>query len=424
MKHGDQNTANTVGSSEITDGAIVNADINSSAAIVGTKLVAGTDTARGTLELATDTEAVTGTDTARAVTAANVVAKLAAPGAIGGTTAAASNFTTVGLTSGLSVTRTENTSNLGITLGSGVLAVTGAEGTALSATNIGYINIPSKGTPGKLLAIPVVADQAFIDDAGASEIIDNLFGATTGVAWANDVPFYIYAVSSNDEATIAFMISRVPHFTTSPAVGEIGAPDDAVADESFSFFSFDNIDESLYDANPCVCIGSFRMRMTTSDDWTVQTLGNSDGIGQFQEGVMFTMPLAQRGASSGTYLQPNSGTAAIFTSNTYEYFITKSGNVTVHIRQDADGGTDGATGVDAAMSLPVDVSSDYAINPILGSFHIDSATGGERIIFSLVAATTNNLFFIEIDKTFVQHSDFGNGARRIHGTVTYKAALA
>ena len=52
-----------------------------------------TTTVQGIVELATDAEAVTGTDTSRAMTPANVVAKLAAPGAIGGTTPAIGNFT-------------------------------------------------------------------------------------------------------------------------------------------------------------------------------------------------------------------------------------------------------------------------------------------------------------------------------------------
>jgi hypothetical protein len=45
-----------VASAQITDGTIVNADINASAAIAGTKVDAGTTTTRGTVELATDGE--------------------------------------------------------------------------------------------------------------------------------------------------------------------------------------------------------------------------------------------------------------------------------------------------------------------------------------------------------------------------------
>ena len=50
--------------------------------------VTGSSTASGILELATDSETLTGTDTARAITPANLTAKLATPGDIGGTVAA------------------------------------------------------------------------------------------------------------------------------------------------------------------------------------------------------------------------------------------------------------------------------------------------------------------------------------------------
>lgn len=67
-------------------------------------------------ELATDAETVTGSDTARVVTPSNLVAKMAAPGAIGGTTPSTGAFTTVtattinAFTTGGAITLAENTS--------------------------------------------------------------------------------------------------------------------------------------------------------------------------------------------------------------------------------------------------------------------------------------------------------------------------
>lgn len=52
----------------IASGVIVNADVNASAAIVGSKLVAATAAARGAVELAIASEVTTGTDATRAVT--------------------------------------------------------------------------------------------------------------------------------------------------------------------------------------------------------------------------------------------------------------------------------------------------------------------------------------------------------------------
>lgn len=75
-----------------------------------------TATAKGVVELATDAETVTGTDTARATTPANITAKMAAPGTIGGTTPGAATFTTLtattvnAFTTGGNITLAENTS--------------------------------------------------------------------------------------------------------------------------------------------------------------------------------------------------------------------------------------------------------------------------------------------------------------------------
>jgi hypothetical protein len=58
---------------------------------------AASETATGVAELATDAETVTGTDTGRAVTPANLTAKMAAPGAIGETAPSSGKFTTMTL---------------------------------------------------------------------------------------------------------------------------------------------------------------------------------------------------------------------------------------------------------------------------------------------------------------------------------------
>ena len=87
-----------VTSAKIADDAVVTAAIADDAVTAAKIDAASSATAAGLVELATDAETVTGSDTARATTPANITAKMAAPGAIGGTTAAAANFTTVGTT--------------------------------------------------------------------------------------------------------------------------------------------------------------------------------------------------------------------------------------------------------------------------------------------------------------------------------------
>ncbi len=224
-------------------------------------------------------------------------------------------------------------SNLGFSydVGTGVFTVHGFDGTALSAGNPASIWMQDFTTSSHLQEYTVTANQSFIDDNGASEIIDNTFGSTVGTAWGTDCPFFLYAVANSDtggngEPEIAFMISRVPHATFGPSVGLIGAPDDAVADKEYAFWSFDNITEADYVSQPALCIGSFTMRKSASDDWIVQALGVNDGIGQFNDRHSFVMPILQNGATN-RYLSSSTGgdTKPEFSTDGYAYWISRDG---------------------------------------------------------------------------------------------------
>lgn len=93
-----------------------------------------TTTSPGVVQLATNAETVTGTNATHAVTPANVTARLAAPGAIGGTTPAAGTFTSVTASTGnITATLGNIASSAGsvsaattVTGGTGVIATTGA----------------------------------------------------------------------------------------------------------------------------------------------------------------------------------------------------------------------------------------------------------------------------------------------------------
>ena len=321
--------------------------------------------------------------------------------------------------------------NLGFTysVGTGVLTVHDALGVALSSANPAFVRFQDKAAPGQSVVVSVEANQAFIDDNGASEIINNLFGTTTAIAWAKDVPFYLYAVVNDAKDAVAFMISRVPHMSTSPVVGLIGAPDDAVADDEYAFFSFDNIDETLYDSNPCTVLGSFRMQKTSSDDWTVQTLTTNDGIGNFQDNIHFDMPLNQNGAATGTYFLANSGTAPIWTINFYSYVVERSGNCDFYFRTSGDGGTDGIGAVSALVALPFKASSlgfGTDLSPIASGFSrsavkgddytlatVDSDDGGR----AMSLATASNL-------ATMLNQDFAAGSRLLNLSGQFKLEVS
>ena len=315
--------------------------------------------------------------------------------------------------------------NIGIAYngGTGVFTVLSGNGDSFSATNPGIIVLPSKATPGEFTKFTITSDQSFIDDVGSSEIIDNLFGTETGVAWASAMPFYLYAVTNDDEDTIQFMIARVPHARTSPAAANIGAPDDAVADTQGSFFSIDNIDESVFDENPCLCIGSFRMVKSAADDWTVQTLTvGQDGVGLYQEEFFFTFPTGLFGAAAGGYIADNGGTAPAFTTNEFEYRVLRDGQLDANINLTGDAGTDGAGAVQTRVSLPFIPDSNVSRIYVSFGFIQSSVTGTDVGI--MVNDTPNQYAVPFINSSFFTNANFGNGDRDVDQHINYYISLA
>ncbi len=264
--------------------------------------------------------------------------------------------------------------NIGFTYaaGSGTFTVTDATGAALSASNPAYIALSSK-TAGALKRIKITANQSFIDDNGSSQIIGNLFGLTTSIAFAQDIPFFLYAVLDDTETTVAFMISRFPNANTSPVAANIGKSGSAVADTQASFFSLANVTVADYESNPCVSLGSFRMRMSSADDWTVQTLAISDGIGQYQEMNQFLMAVNQFGAAASSFYYANGGTAPQFTTNNYVYKVNRNNILTVYTNFNV-ATTAGVGAVNLQLALPFSVGGTSLGSALLkdnaGNFYV------------------------------------------------------
>jgi hypothetical protein len=242
--------------------------------------------------------------------------------------------------------------NLGIAETSGTtFTIQGASGAALSATNPAYVQLQSLATPGQINTYKITANQSFTQ----ANISANTWGITSGVNWATDMPFYIYAVSNaqNGENTIAFMISRVPNRTLSPVAGNIGKAGSAVATTQSSFYCLPNVTVADYASSPCLNIGSFRMQYAASGtNWTIQTLTFTDGIGQFQEGLGFLMPAGQFGAASGKYFFNNGGTAPSWSlGNNAIYLLSKAGYLEMVFSAAGSNGI-GAGAVHSVMALP------------------------------------------------------------------------
>jgi hypothetical protein len=214
--------------------------------------------------------------------------------------------------------------NIGIAYSAGTFTVQGANGSALSSTNPGYINLQSR-TAGRQIKIAITANQTFTDgSAGGTD--NQRFGLTTGVNASVDIPFYLYAVLNDSENAIAFMIGRIPHHVVAPATTKIGQSGSVVNTGQADLFSLASITVGDYDANPCLCLGSFRMRFTgATDSWTVQTIITSDGVGQFNESTSFSFPRGQYGSATSKCFANNGGTAPDDADGGYNYYILKSG---------------------------------------------------------------------------------------------------
>jgi len=310
-------------------------------------------------------------------------------------------------------------SNLGINYNSGTGSFSVQGSTAsLGASNPGYVTLPSKTTPGTLVTIALTANQNFTDASGTSEIVSNLFGFTSGVAIAVDVPFFIYAVLNSAENAVQFMCGRTPHKTVAPAAGNIGFPGTPGTNAQTSLFSFDTITAANYATQPCLCIGSFRMQMSSGNDWTVQTLASTDGVGRFNDNTFFTIPLGQFGANSSTLTVPNGGTAATFASTLGRYQIKHNGICHLDISLATDAGTDGSGAVDARIITP--------FNPANNTFApCTTIVAAATVTFACANITggTNYLTWQLIGAVNITWAAYSNGNRSFNIGTLYNVAV-
>lgn len=272
-----------------------------------------------------------------------------------------------------------NTQNLGFSYSSPTFTVHASDGTALSPSNKAQVRIQPNGSPGLLTTIEVDANQTFIDATGASTISGNLFGLTTSIAAIQDIPFFLYAIINDSNDSIAFGISRIPNLYQSPNLTYSSKIGSTAASEQWGMFYLNNPTLDDYDQNPCFSIGCFRMRMDASNNWTVQTFNDSDGMNKWFENQFFVYPFGQFGAAAGKWFADNGGTAPAGTGGTV-YKITRDGMVK------------GATAIDNVTTAGVG-----AVN-LIHVFPYASGQGGvcgHGYIHK--AAATGNVLSIETD---------------------------
>lgn len=325
-------------------------------------------------------------------------------------------------------------SNLGISLSGGTLSIVDAQGATLTDENPGFVTVPST-TAGQMVTLKVTVGGSFNDDSHASSHLTNFgFGITETAAWANDMPFFLYVINRGNsdidgaDGSSVFCLARNPAMATSPSsgnnIGDQGA--NPVTDDQTSILIMDDVTVANYTSLPAQITGGIRMQWSTvTDDWTVQTLGNKDGLGHRQLDKListwFTMPLAQNGAATGTYIKANGGTAPIFTTNNYFYKPNLLGDCYLAINLSGDGGTDGAGAVDTQIALPY--SSVETFTAFIGPGHgVDPTNGQQGIVLQTLSTPgTSAVFQRDTNSANMQNGDFTNGSRSIGATGFYRA---
>lgn len=233
-------------------------------------------------------------------------------------------------------------SNLGFDYTSGRFSIVGADGTALSATNPGYVRVQNGLDLGENLTVSLVKPYKFDDDSSAvtQDLAGWYTGMNSGDDWDEDRLFYVYVIAHDtptSDPAIGISINPRMRVTFSTAFLNVPGTINSTDYQSVMLLpisdgmgGFTNPTPGDYDGNPCRMIGSFRMRTTdtANNDWTVQTFTANDGVGRFHEKTRFIMPSGVRGAASGKYFFNNAGTVPAFSINAVFYNINTSGLVT------------------------------------------------------------------------------------------------
>lgn len=326
----------------------------------------------------------------------------------------------------------EGAYNVGCVLSGGTFKLVQANGDDFTTDNPGFIVIKSQVSPGlkKILQI-TAATHLFVDDVGSSDIAGEEFGTTAGVAWGNERPFFLYAINRNDSSEgLAFAISPCPSATSSPVTANIGYhgnPMSTPSDKGFFFLTETNV-TATHNEKACLAIGSLRMTKTSSDDWTVATLTNADGISCFQEKSWFDMPTGQMGASSGKHFDDGGGAAPTYGSVSFaKYRPNLDGTVSIDaVFRNTSGGTAGSGSASLAFGMPYKnfyetferfgLISGYCVNSGAVQAHVFGETGVESSIMNFVYQST-----IKTATTTILNSDQNQTTRILIFNGKYKA---
>lgn len=279
--------------------------------------------------------------------------------------------------------------------------------------------VPDASNPGSNIEKTITAPAVIKGDGDASENFTmGSMGQTLAVDWLLNFPIFWYWTFFS--GTVYWVASRNPCMKVMPAATQIGylgtapfgtrAQGDAWVAATITPADF----AGLPVWGP---IGSMPVQRAANetDVKLVALTAGQDGFGKFQEGVRFTMPELQMGATTNHMIAGAGGTCAIFTTHEMYYYMGVDGFAHVTINYSGDGGGDGAGAVAASWALPLASASDGWS----GSFNLvaQSLTG-----YTGTGRTVGSLFYpLHCAAGTIEWVDYTNGNRIVSGSISYPA---
>lgn len=255
-------------------------------------------------------------------------------------------------------------SNARFSLTGGVLSLLNESGTAPSAASPCYFRVPNNvgASAGGYRTITfdsqtycLIQDSTSADSYFYNGVNGTPWGTTTGIAWGNAMPLFVYVATETLGTNPCLFLARKPNLRILPAATAIGYannPPATPSDSNVFAWTINDVTAS-HAGQDCYLIGYVEAIKNTNDDFTFQTLSNNC-LGSYDfENRTYTMPISQNGAASGSYFYAAAGTAPQYTSNSYTYTISRDGTVISNFLFFGNTGAAGAGAVILNISIPL-----------------------------------------------------------------------
>lgn len=228
--------------------------------------------------------------------------------------------------------------------------------TILSTSRPGVVIIPGTVLDSGPNIFGLNVARNIADDDMANE----LFGTTVAIAWANSIPFYLYAIDEDGtSANVKIGMSRNPILREVPKAALQARKGTPSTDKTENVLMvWDTVAATA--GRPLVRIGAITMTKDSSDEWTPDEVSFKNGTGIRPDpcdGIKFSFPLAQNGADTGTHLvDVDNNTPALIVGDYFYTIDSRTGLCSIDIDQTNGTWADGTGSGDYSLALPIAVS--------------------------------------------------------------------